>query len=140
MRISDWSSDVCSSDLLLHLGALWRHDLAVKAGDRAGRHVAQTLFDDLCRLIDFLDADHEAVVAIAAGADGNLEIHRGIGVIRLRLAQIPGDAAAAVQRAGKTPRERVFLAARRDIRSEATTPELQSLIRITVCVFCLQKN
>src|SRR3546814_1069418 len=58
---------------LLHLGALWRHDLAVKAGDRAGRHVAQTLFDDLCRLIDFLDADHEAVVAIAAGADRSEE-------------------------------------------------------------------
>src|SRR3546814_11250899 len=87
MRISDWSSDVCSSDLL-----------AVKAGDRAGRHVAQTLFDDLCRLIDFLDADHDAVVAIAAGADGNLEIHRGIGVIGLRLAQIPGDAASSEDR------------------------------------------
>src|SRR3546814_14906083 len=38
-----------------------------------------------------------------------------IGVIGLRLAQIPGDAAAADQRAGKTPRERVFLADRRDI-------------------------
>src|SRR3546814_6580400 len=117
MRISDWSSDVCSSDLLLHLGALWRPDLAVKAGDRAGRHVAQTLFDDLCRLIDFLDADHEAVVAIAAGADGNLEIHRGIGVIGLRLAKIPGDAADAEQRAGNTPTERVLLTEPRDIQA-----------------------
>src|SRR3546814_16231852 len=102
MRISDWSSDVCSSDLrgradlaaiglvaavadqidaefalrafggdidfargdvetlgielevmaqrfhrLLHLGALWRNDLAVKAGDRAGRPGAQTMVEDL---------------------------------------------------------------------------------------------
>src|SRR3546814_10914819 len=69
---------------LLHLAALRRHDLAVEAGDRAGGHVAQALLDDLRRLIDFLDAHHEAIVAIAAGADGNIEIHRRIGVIGLR--------------------------------------------------------
>src|SRR3546814_9132836 len=82
MRISDWSSDVCSSDL---------------------------------RLIDFLDAHHEAIIAIAARADGNVEFHLRIGVIGLRLAQIPRDAAAADHRAREAPCQRVFLAHRRDV-------------------------
>src|SRR3546814_8960973 len=67
---------------LLHLAALGRDDLAVEARDRARGHVAQALLDDARRLIDFLHADHEAVVAVAARADRNVEFHRGIGVIR----------------------------------------------------------
>src|SRR3546814_19053843 len=58
---------------LLHLATLRRHDLAVEAGDRAGRHVAPALFDDLRPLLDFLDAPPEAVVAIAARAAGTSE-------------------------------------------------------------------
>src|SRR3546814_4685837 len=57
---------------LLHLAALRRDDLAVEARDRAARHIAQALFDDARRLIDFLHAHHEAVVAVAARADRNV--------------------------------------------------------------------
>src|SRR3546814_15451537 len=41
MRISDWSSDVCSSDLIAHNGQ--RHEIAGSAGDLAAR-------DDFSRL------------------------------------------------------------------------------------------
>src|SRR3546814_19680850 len=39
MRISDWSSDVCSSDLLAHVGER-RRDLALTAGEH---HVIATV-------------------------------------------------------------------------------------------------
>src|SRR3546814_15781451 len=89
---------------LLHLAALGRDDLAVEARDRARGHVAQALLDDARRLIDFLHADHEAVVAVAARADRNVDFHRGLGVIGLRLAAIPLHAAAANTAARRAPR------------------------------------
>ncbi len=100
---------------LLHLAALGRHDLAIEARDRPIGHLRQTLFDDPHRLADFLDADHEAVVTIAARAHRHVELHRGISVIGLRLAQIPGDAGGADHRARKAPFDRVFSAHHRDI-------------------------
>src|SRR3546814_19154765 len=78
------------TDTLFPYTTLFR---SVEARDRARGHVAQALLDDARRLIDFLHADHEAVVAVAARADRNVEFHRGIGVIGLRLADIPRNAA-----------------------------------------------
>src|SRR3546814_19283000 len=48
MRISDWSSDVCSSDLLPQR----------QAGEGAGQH----LLDDLCRRL--VDIDRQHVLAV----------------------------------------------------------------------------
>src|SRR3546814_5553592 len=103
------------TDTLFPYTTLFR---SVEARDRARGHVAQALLDDARRLIDFLHADHEAVVAVAPRADRNVEFHRGIGVIGLRLADIPRNAAAANHRAREAPRQRVFLADRRDIDVE----------------------
>src|SRR3546814_1649235 len=113
---------------LLHLAALGRHHLAVQRGDGPVRHVAQALLDDADRLAAFLHPHHEAVVAIAAGADGNVEVHAVVHVIGLAFADIPGDARTADHRAGKAP------------RSEEHTSELQSLMRISYAVFCLKKT
>src|SRR3546814_5998219 len=45
MRISDWSSDVCSSDLVDLAGAVVEHRLQAQPGDT--RVVAQHLVDDV---------------------------------------------------------------------------------------------
>src|SRR3546814_2031194 len=47
MRISDWSSDVCSSDLIETVGRVMPH-LEVKIVDEAGRTVARGVEGELC--------------------------------------------------------------------------------------------
>ena len=100
---------------LFHLGAFGRGDLAIVAADRTFGHVLQALFHDARGLADFFDADHEPVIAIAPGADGNVEFHPVIDIIGLRAADIPGNARAPDHRAGKAPFERIFLGNDRDI-------------------------
>ena len=100
---------------LLHLGALGREHLAVERGDRAFRHVVEALLHDPRRLADLLDPDHEPVVAIALGADRNVELHPVVDLVGLAAADVPGDAGGADHRTGKAPGERVLLGDRRDV-------------------------
>src|SRR3546814_7241989 len=117
MRISDWSSDVCSSDLPaegrqvlafrhgrgLHGGAREDHGLAHlgqrqlavqrRCGRRIGRHAGNDLESD---------------------------------VERAQAADLLGDGAVERRVAG--------------MRSEEHTSELQSLMRISYAVFCLKKK
>src|SRR3546814_3634747 len=69
MRISDWSSDVCSSDLLVleaeHLGAVFAH-LAVHVV-AAVEDLAQAILEDL---------QHQRVVVEIAGLDERSEERR----------------------------------------------------------------
>src|SRR3546814_7947899 len=146
MRISDWSSDVCSSDLAD--GA--RRVVDVLRGHTADagatRSIAATVLGRIA-------------VAAAIGADdrhGLLRVHahRAEGVWRQRCLfdrdgvwcgvavrqSSPGqqriecrfDRVVAVQTVGE---QRV-----REIRSEEHTSELQSLMRISYAVFCLDKK
>src|SRR3546814_9157687 len=110
MRISDWSSDVCSSDLVkgdgrietLQGGGLARAveplqqggDVGVR-GDRLGEH---------------------DVAAPALALQARRHVHRGAEVVQ---PPVEGDG---------------------DVRSEEHTSELQSLMRISYAVFCLQKK
>ena len=100
---------------LLHFGALGWADLAVIAAHRAFGHVAQALLHDARRLADFFNPDHEPVIAIAARTNRHVKFHPVIGIIRLRFAQIPGDAGAADHRARKAPFDSIILADNRDI-------------------------
>src|SRR3546814_9949195 len=115
MRISDWSSDVCSSDLqlvqyvaLLNEGLTW---------DQA----AKEAFGDLGKLDQDLEAYRRTrgmkVFTIPADklGTGKIEISR----------LSPGAAAIMPYRIR---------------RSEEHTSELQSLMRISYAVFCLKKN
>src|SRR3546814_3008995 len=111
MRISDWSSDVCSSDLVDARGA--RADVEVRAGrgdaaDERGDVV--DIVGDVCRrgAFDILRIEHgergrgaETVALDAAAGDGDF----GIGV-----------------------------------RSEDHTSELQSLMRISYAVLCFESH
>src|SRR3546814_3971632 len=119
MRISDWSSDVCSSDLLVT-------DLELEIADDAGRrrrHFERRLvrFDHQQRriLVDRIAVlheqfDHRHVVVVAD--IGHRDFLIGHGSVSAH--EVQGDAR----------------------RSEEHTSELQSLMRISYAVFCLKKK
>src|SRR3546814_10426227 len=112
MRISDWSSDVCSSDLIdqseLHRLAAAVRRAVDEIAHRRGLQVARP--GDRC----------------GALRDGRVQI--ALQVLALRLGQrVLGEEAH---------RALVFLA----LRSEEHTSELQSLMRISYAVFCLKKK
>src|SRR3546814_3492407 len=110
MRISDWSSDVCSSDLLLagigDLGVRQRHKPPI------ARPGIIQYADDQCRfLIEALRvylADNDAAVALSR-LDDALDMRR----------EVLSDV---------------------ELRSEEHTSELKSLMRISYAVFCLTKT
>src|SRR3546814_6052127 len=112
MRISDWSSDVCSSDLQLAKGGPARHLLAAQSRGAVVRHVHRRDVADLLTL------------AIEADV---LERH--------------GDARRVTGEQGQDHLVAIGLAKMIHLgRSEEHTSELQSLMRISYAVFCLKKK
>src|SRR3546814_1199253 len=110
MRISDWSSDVCSSDLQDE------HRFVVMQRQR-------------CRHRPLFPPDHDRAQIIM-----RRERTMQIAGIKGRASEprvVPGHIAVE---------ESVGLRDGRDARLEAHTSELQSLIRISYVVFCLKKN
>src|SRR3546814_3015633 len=150
MRISDWSSDVCSSDL---------------AG---GGGVQRFLEIDPCLAlaVAFLAHDHRLApdadhgLLRRAGGAGNADqvvelpargLRRlglgGIDEARARLAVGAGADHGELVRLDRLAGERAFDAgaglgnlAQRVDRSEEHTSELQSLLRISYAVFCVTKK
>src|SRR3546814_8431358 len=114
MRISDWSSDVCSSDL---------HGFAIGVFDAVDidfDFVADVEIGLLARHREF--AKRHAAFALQADVDHcQVVFDRGHGAL---------DDAAFKAAVGTTKR----------FRSEEHTSELQSLMRISYAVFCLKKK
>src|SRR3546814_4135397 len=113
MRISDWSSDVCSSDLRLDI-------VEPSARDHRVMHMA------FKRIASIQHGSDPALRPVGgATIDRTLRQHKHSLVLR----QVDG---------GRQPRR----AGTDDdnIRSEEHTSELQSLMRISYAVFCLKKN
>src|SRR3546814_2119763 len=110
MRISDWSSDVCSSDLRKLLPAV-RH---IGARDPRGEFRAQRdrFAAAIVERVHFLRHDVGRFAERAREHRGRLD-HRHL------------DALIAIEAAH---------------RSEEHTSALQSLMRISYAVFCLTKN
>src|SRR3546814_8856895 len=113
MRISDWSSDVCSSDLHLarhgrrqHLDGGERQRLRCRL--RAGEHVALVYRDGI--------AVQRAEARLSDGLEPNPACHAP-SLVHCPAFLCPPEA-----------------------RSEEHTSELQSLMRISYAVFCLQKR
>src|SRR3546814_6222962 len=111
MRISDWSSDVCSSDLLQNRRHLEVGDGREQMFER-GRNA-------LCRIGEDRRIGH---------AERRNEHQPERNERRIDLAA--GEADVAVTVADRHDRK----------RSEEHTSELQSLMRISYAVFCLKKK
>src|SRR3546814_6640426 len=111
MRISDWSSDVCSSDLFCELG-----DFETVGIDASARFP-----HDLVRLVDVGDTEFvsEAELVRHRSEDLSSKSVKGIDV-NISLVDPMQDAADAFT------------------RSEEHTSELQSLNRHSYAVFCLK--
>src|SRR3546814_2785707 len=109
MRISDWSSDVCSSDLV---GGVERQV------DAAGPQHRQVEQQGLGR---FLDLRGNAVSRLDTAIDEQAREAAGTG-LEIGIAHAPAG--------GRLEHG----------RSEEHTSELQSLMRISYAVFCLNKK
>src|SRR3546814_5251750 len=129
MRISDWSSDVCSSDLRRGAGGVDGKvdgEGRALAGHRIGEDVPARLLDDA---VDGREPQPGALAGFLGGEEG-LE----------NLAEMFGRDA----RAGIAHLECGIIGDRQDVarhladRSEEHTSELQSLMRISYAVFCLK--
>src|SRR3546814_10284143 len=114
MRISDWSSDVCSSDLLgagnAGLGSKGTREAEAHFGSHP--HLSGRGFPGLHGLHREPLGDRGAAVELARRAQG-------------RARDLPSDL---------PPHQRAIC------RSEEHTSELQSLMRISYAVFCLKKT
>src|SRR3546814_2676653 len=125
MRISDWSSDVCSSDLKSQ-----RHLQARPQGRwivvQCESHVVQLGHG----------GDEAEAEAAARGAAAGIEPHEAL---QHALTVFGRNAGAAVGdgQPGSLPGGDE---AEADARSEEHTSELQSLMRISYAVFCLKKK
>src|SRR3546814_6529815 len=125
MRISDWSSDVCSSDLACSLVAalvgddeyakiVLRHDVDVGLG---------TGHATMMRIVNALQV--VAADDVPEIADAELGIEFDEGMMRFRHDRPTGQLEFEVLH---------------HFRSEEHTSELQSLMRISYAVFCLKKK
>src|SRR3546814_9261831 len=119
MRISDWSSDVCSSDL--------PDRLARAEHQRAGvdiRDIAEALG---------LGLDQRA----RRRADAGFVVERA----RYRIGRQPDGLRQILKSGLTTPLDHIRHARASNFdRSEEHTSELQSLMRISYAVFCLKKK
>src|SRR3546814_1848116 len=125
MRISDWSSGVCSSDLLAVLEAQVvpvKQAAALVAVEDAQVH-APMQRDRQAHGQGGGAVDHWLELAGQQRVQGRLGEHAG------RVVAVAGGAA----RVGPVQR-------RVERRSEEHTSELQSLMRISYAVFCLKKK
>src|SRR3546814_1508305 len=143
MRISDWSSDVCSSDLEADGGGADHHEhdagqvgeLRLREGEEREQGAGEQRADHRGDAADVGEQDDQQA------ADG----------IELAALHRPGQAAEEGACAtGDEPGEREDDDLRgadphaegggRELRSEEHTSELQSLMRISYAVFCLKNK
>src|SRR3546814_2433130 len=121
MRISDWSSDVCSSDLSTIAAPVYG-----QLGDLLGRRRLL-----IVALVFFMVASVLCAVSTSVEMLTAMRILQGLGgggLMTLSQALV-GEAVP--------PRERAHY---QGYRSEEHTSELQSLMRISYAVFCLKKK
>src|SRR3546814_2330369 len=116
MRISDWSSDVCSSDLQVQASAILGDPLvgSVACRGTGGVH----------------------------GRDLQLQLARKPPVVAVEEGDVPAarDFQGVVARCRHAEVAFVPEQAHARVRSEEHTSELQSLMRISYAVFCLKKK
>src|SRR3546814_1849893 len=122
MRISDWSSDVCSSDLgttfSIYLPAVAEQEAVATLQDAEAQERRDLTGAGTLLLVE----DEDAVRAFSARALRN----KGYNVLEAN----SGETALEILASQEAPID----------RSEEHTSELQSLMRISYAVFCLKKK
>jgi hypothetical protein len=83
-----------SLHVLLHGSTRRGHDLVVLDADGTSGHLVQALLDNAERLTELLHTAQVTVVAVTVDTNGNIELDLVVGIIRLRLADIPGNTGA----------------------------------------------
>src|SRR3546814_10828318 len=129
MRISDWSSDVCSSDFVAGDDETFRINVDVGIADFA---IAQPAVD---RPVEILGSDLHAFLQERrqpALWPQTLEVEIEIAVPFPRIDDRPVDV-------GRQFDDIAVRDGQLRTRSEEHTSELQSLMRISYAVFCLKK-
>src|SRR3546814_3402933 len=130
MRISDWSSDVCSSDLPLDMQAFV--DAALRAARRHGSLTIRDGGGEGGGAVLYSDAEDP----VANGHDSGDIFSRTLSLdVYGRSWELDFSADMQAALAERTPELRMTL-----VRSEEHTSELQSLMRISYAVFCLKKK
>src|SRR3546814_5005187 len=151
MRISDWSSDVCSSDLELAARQRRRHadDADIGAfGQRIDR--LPVGIDARAQRLEILDAAYVVLERergdlgrvddrSAADRDDQVRVDRPRRLDRAEHVRAGGVRRDAVKGAGMTAAESSLYPHDR-VRSEEHTSEIQSLMRISYAVICLKKK
>src|SRR3546814_9887600 len=136
MRISDWSSDVCSSDLVARDAE--ELDRASQR-ERIGRDDAHVRLDvDEAARVERLGVDDGRV---DVGED--LELARAAHVVAVAGCAVADDAVAVggvPDLAGLERFDHAVLFGHAADRSEEHQSALQSLMRLSSAVFCLKKN
>src|SRR3546814_8831975 len=121
MRISDWSSDVCSSDLLVQPAV----SVVPSAAQAKLRDLTQRRVQLVNMRVAEINRSHQASPALAAS-------HRRVQAALTReITHIERD----IQRCLASADASALKA-----RSEEHTSELQSLMRTSYAVFCLKKT
>src|SRR3546814_9788471 len=113
MRISDWSSDVCSSDLQDMLDAV----LAAIERDRQ-QHAVDRDISKVRERFETLSAREQQVMQLVTVGKLNKQVAGDLGI---------SEVTVKIHRAAV-------------MRSEEHTSELQSLMRISYAVLCLKKK
>src|SRR3546814_8137441 len=127
MRISDWSSDVCSSDLISD----WQKDTeTLPPGKRLDDAIVSTADLQLRRPVA---TDGPAITALVARC---APLDRNSAYCNLLQCTHFADSCIVAERDGAI----VGWVSGHRPRSEEHTSELQSLMRISYAVFCLKKK
>src|SRR3546814_9248385 len=128
MRISDWSSDVCSSDLVLIALEDVENALAAVQSARLRRTQLAVAYDA---------ANNAAILARSQYRAGLTDFQTLLTAERTLLSAQDGLASAEADRASALIQ---LYRALGGGRSDEHTSELQSLMRISYAVFCLKKK
>src|SRR3546814_4071747 len=136
MRISDWSSDVCSSDLELLLAGLGR----TLAQDAAAAH-RQDAVGETANLVELHGDQQDRLAGVAHGDELAVNEFDGADVDAARRLADQQHQRVALHLAGQHGFEEACICvAQEKDRSEEHTSELQSLMRNSYAVFCLKKK
>src|SRR3546814_5046900 len=133
MRISDWSSDVCSSDLVPRGAA---SDPRVKFVDYEEAQVYR-IVGTFRTATQIVLSEDETIQHVALGDTVSWEVAVAGHILFLKPRERAGPTNLIVTTSrGGTLRSYAFELT----RSEEHTSELQSLMRISYAVFCLKKK